>query len=614
MAHAQNYRPVRIETPEGLIGPVTPLRVLGTDVVVGTAVDEIGLPHGVLWVGPNADGLDRGSHDLGVITDGQLPVGAGAHSWAGWTTIAAPVGSGVDFIRRAWWWDWQVPYLTIDPLAGGVQNGACGVSDSGIVTGWSEIDATDSTGSRVVVPFTWSASDGSLPITILEGYEHAQGTWVNSAGTVVGEAFSLSSQAVPVENVWGIDAPLAVEASRSAQRAFISFAGEATALDERLVGAAFWSIERATYIAESGEVLGVGYNAGGIPYGLLLIPVNADLNDDDVVEEADFALFMEIMAEGQPGADINGDGVIDVADAVAFVQLWTDGVGVQHATYSSACKIADMLRVAGIGSAHSACMECKEWNRMHRGQYDPNCNPKCYGCHGGDPHNKSVPKGRGAEGFPGSDRNNPDAPSGGPGGDGINGEDGGHGGDGVENGTGGSGGRGGDAPPGSGRSGGNGGNGGRGGGSGGGGGRGGDGGEGSDTGGSGGNGGKGGNGTGRGTGGEGGDGGRGGTPGNGGHGGDGGDAGPSGGDGGAGGDGGDGNGFGHGGFGGDGGDGTLGGRGGDGGEGGNGGPANGGGGRGGRGGDGGPGDSVPGRRDGGSGGRGGEGGDGGRRR
>jgi hypothetical protein len=609
-AEAQNYRPIRIDAPDGLVGPVTPLRLIGTDLVVGTAVDELGLPHGVLWVGPNAEGMDRGSHDLGLITDGQLPAGAGAMSWAGWTTVPAAPGSGADFIRRAWWWDWQVPYVTIDPLAGGVQNAAQGVSDSGIVTGWSEISGQDVTGSTLVVPFTWTPQVGSMPISVLDGYDHAQGTWVNSAGVVVGDAFTLESAAAPATEVWGTHAALTIDAPRAAQRAFISFAGEATPIDERLIGAAFWSIERATFIAESGEILCVGYNAGGIPHALLLVPVNADLNGDDVVEDTDLDAFMLILGEGQPGADINGDGVIDITDAVAFVQLWSDGVGVQHATYSSACKIADMLRVAGIGAAHSACMECKKWNLEHPGTYDASCNPRCYGCKGGDPHNPAVPKGRGAPGFPGSDKNNPHAPSGGPGGDGINGEDGGHGGDGVLDGDGGAGGNGGNGPPGSGRGGGNGGEGGRGGGDGGDGGPGGDGGAGSDAGGSGGNGGNGGEGTGKGNGGEGGDGGAGGTPGNGGNGGDGGTAGPGGGNGGEGGSGGDGNGFGHGGYGGDGGDGSQGGNGGDGGEGGNGGPNNGGGGRGGRGGDGGPGTYQPGRRDGGSGGRGGEGGDG----
>lgn len=606
-AVAQPYSPIRIPLPEGAPAGsecVRPLRVAERGAVFGIIEQELpasDIP--VVWLPHPEFGLPAGLHQLeptGVIPP---PVGAGHAYMASWTPVTDPVTG--DVVSQAFLYQLGSPLELIPRLGPGLASAGRGVSENGIVAGWTEVGSEDSFGAPIIMGFAWDQVHGHRIVPPLEGHSHARCIWVNRSGTVIGTSFDVAAY---------IDGPT-VDAEIAAQTPFLAHTGSPqgqvvasvtpVALDSLLTEAG-WIIESVEHINDAGIISAVGIDPSGIRTGVLLVPSGADFDASGEVDLEDFALFLAAAGEGQLIADYSQDGVVNEDDVDSFT-VQAGNPGQDPPGDVGECEIYDMLGVIGSGVPSTVCLDCIAFNRDNPGTYHKECNRFCRGCSGSDPNNPVRP--HGAPGFDGSEAFNPYAPNGGPGGEGApgtlhqapgNGGAGGHGA--GSGGKGGDGGDGGTAAPGSGQNGGDGGQGGSGIGSGGGG----DGGKGGDGDGSG-NGGKGGDGGDGGTvdgpGGKGGDGGNGGGTGDGGVGGDGGNGrgnGAEGGDGGQGGDGGH-----YAGNGGNGGQGAPGGgRGGDGGNGGNGADAGGGGGRGGDGGDG-----NSGRPDGGSGGTGGSGGE-----
>lgn len=100
-----------------------------------------------------------------------------------------------------------------------------------------------------------------------------------------------------------------------------------------LASAPGWVLENAWDIDDLGRIVGSG-SLWGIPRAFLLtVACPADLNSDDAVDDADFALFAAAydllicdepaMPPGCP-ADLNGDGYVDDADFAAFVPAYND--------------------------------------------------------------------------------------------------------------------------------------------------------------------------------------------------------------------------------------------------------------------------------------------------
>jgi hypothetical protein len=512
--------------------------------------------------------------DLASQTDGWARnVSGDITGMLGWSAA----GSGQAFIRV------DTDLTSIGFLDGGTVSAGLDINSSDAVVGWS--DTHDASGAVVYRGFYWVPGAGMTRLDPLSGYAHSEAMGVNDAAQVVGR-----STLVPYGASAGSRRPqLEPAPTLTGSRAVIWKGGVAVDLNT-LCPNSGWTLLTATDINNHGQIVGCGINPQGQYRAFRLDLSLQDFNADGVVDARDYVSFMQDFSMQRQTADLTGEGLVTVADASEFVigpalpvltplmQAWAD---------SGAELNASLIFLRGFnafGSCGAPPVDIDDFNRWRTmpgwpNCYDPNLNPKCYGCNGDDPRNPARPNGQ--SGWPGlvpfSDW--PYAPgAGGPGGNGAPGTpgsmpgNGGSGGDGSGAGRGGDGGHGGDgAGPHDGGAGGPGGHGGP------------------DSG-TGGNGGAGGDSTGTGRGGAGGQGGDGGTPGDSGNGGKGG----NGGGGGKPGSGGDGQG----------------GNGGAGGSGGNGGPNGGNGGSGGNGASGGSGGTGSGSNSGGNGGRGGNGGDG----
>lgn len=412
------YIAYELPLPTGFQGPAIPLRIGVRGQVVGHVADEASQMHAIAWLVRSEGEMHTGVHVVGRVNSTRQ-VNAGTEHWA-----ASYFPDALVSHRRAWAWTPKTHSILIDALTASGRNEAYGISQNGIVAGWSETGEHDVHGAPVVIGFAWDVFGDLRPVVPLEGLTHSVCNWVNSSGVVVGMSFDLAAcQTDPA--VDQLDEGLTIWMPRSRSSAFIVKVGsagiavdhiEAQSLDALVVSDRHWTITSAEFIDDRGIIACTGMDDGGRDAGLLLVPVDADENADRRIDPAELGAFMQ-------------------ADSSSSTEE------------SSSCELDALLFAIGYWNVDRSCIACARWNAVHGGEWNYVCNGECYGCDGSNLNNLWAP--HGAPGFPGQHVHNPYFPHGGPGGNGVHGSNGGAGGDGGIGGDGGRGGNGGDAPAGS---------------------------------------------------------------------------------------------------------------------------------------------------------------------
>jgi len=108
--------------------------------------------------------------------------------------------------------------------------------------------------------------------------------------------------------------------------------GEIINLNSRLIDAGGVVLTSANGINLNGWIAANGILEGK-SFGFVLVPCFADLNEDDVVEDADFSIFvvayniLDCADAAMPAhcpSDLNRDGLVDDADFVVFVKAYNE--------------------------------------------------------------------------------------------------------------------------------------------------------------------------------------------------------------------------------------------------------------------------------------------------
>ncbi|MGV6815437.1 MAG: GC-type dockerin domain-anchored protein, partial [Phycisphaerales bacterium] len=340
---------------------------------------------------------------------------------------------------------------------GGEMSASRGISDDGLIVGWSKIHLLDSNGNQRTQGFIWDDVNGMVAVPAMSGYEHMSLNDVQPMDLIaVGTAWNNST---------GVWAPMGHEITYDdSVGVYLDENDSPVLLDELLPSGSAWQISGANSVNSHRWIGGSAMGSDGLIHAVLLVPNKADPNQDGVIDVDDLTGFVDSFTGALSIADLNNDGQVDGVDFTLFLEDYEAGATTGTTGNLSAGPSARPVPVNCPRLLNECGRDCKEWNGQNAGKYDPECNPQCYGCSGCDDNNTNKPDG--APGWPGSDPKNPDAPNGGPGGTGCasgglsNFEtpgNGGAGGDGADGGHGGRGGDGGEALDGSGLAGGNGG-------------------------------------------------------------------------------------------------------------------------------------------------------------
>jgi probable HAF family extracellular repeat protein len=276
------------------------------------------------------------------------------------------VGEGYDSCARPWnnaafqWHDnWVASPLP--PLTGDPESGAYGVSNAGVVVGYSGdssgnahlracrwVDGIPSLipdlGGDYSIAFAINDSgqyagysrtvggtfrayffDGTNAIDLgsLPGYAHSTAMGVNDTGTVIGFTFNGTGETTIYPNYY----------PDSQQRAFVWRNGILYDMIDLIPAGSGWtSLNALLDINEHGQITGYGVRAGRFRAFLLTPILPGDLNCDGAVDFGDINPF--VLALSNPAgyqaaypdcdilnADCNGDGVVDFGDITPFVAL-----------------------------------------------------------------------------------------------------------------------------------------------------------------------------------------------------------------------------------------------------------------------------------------------------
>ncbi|MBX3378603.1 MAG: hypothetical protein KF805_00785 [Phycisphaeraceae bacterium] len=291
------------------------------------------------------------------VTYGPLPGGgdcaaydANEDSVVGWSNLATGCGGFlcIQTTARAMKWPANGPAIEL-PISNFVVAIASGVNPAGTIVGRA-YTASDSTAAVAVrwdsdfsVPTTLPAVNGTfgdaekisdsgvvVGQSAVGAERHAtlwNGTSPVDLGTLPGDAFSI---AYDVDDYRGIVGYSKLNADATASTAVLWRDGQTLDLNTLLTDAGGVVLTSANGINSNGWIAANGIYEGKVR-GFILVPCPGDLNGDDVVDDADFSIFVfayntldcadPAMPPGCP-SDLNRDGFADDSDFVLFVAAY----------------------------------------------------------------------------------------------------------------------------------------------------------------------------------------------------------------------------------------------------------------------------------------------------
>ena len=195
---------------------------------------------------------------------------------------------------------------------------AHGINDAGQVVGETTFDNPQHA-------FLWTAATGMMDLGTLRAPLNtgSEAVGINLTGVIVGSSWNLSY--VGPNNL-----------PSYTYHAFVYNNGTMQDLNN-LVSAPGWTLEEATAINASGQIVGYGINSSGYTDAFLLTPLQpGDANGDGRVDINDLTIVLANF--GQTGmtwsqGDFTGDGTVDVNDLT--IVLSNFGYGVNAAAPSA---------------------------------------------------------------------------------------------------------------------------------------------------------------------------------------------------------------------------------------------------------------------------------------
>lgn len=204
--------------------------------------------------------------------------------------VAAPPGA---CSRQAAWVHSQ-GVTSVLPGLGGSDSAALGISNAGLVVGWSNLP------SGVRHAAAWR--DGS-PVDLGSLGRSSEAHGVNDDGVVVGQATDLGRQ--PKACVW------------RDQQLYVL---------EDLTIPSGYKLSVAEAINNAGQIVANGRSSSGAAVCVLLTPrCIGDANGDGAIDGSDVAAFFDAWEAGTELSDVNADGGVDGADVSFFFQRWEAG-------------------------------------------------------------------------------------------------------------------------------------------------------------------------------------------------------------------------------------------------------------------------------------------------